>query len=259
MRFLVDSSAWTMQAYLVLHLFSTPQVSLYFSRRVLQGIAAGIGTSNFLRRLFHNILEFLIIRINEVNTTQSSGIVELWFFDSPLSLLFAFRRFRHFFPNLWPQSVCVWSGGRLLSCQSPPRPCISIRWFFIQYSEPCETCPCIWQFSISINVPTVSDVFLQHYIQGCICSSGNVDIFQRKRKWFFLVLWDDVKSNCLKWTRNHSYLHHHTATSLEVGLPVWFSSKNFLFFSSVWVIPDWSGCSQNLISLGLWFFTFHRR
>ena len=52
--------------------------------------------------------------------------------------------------------------GRLLSCQSPspsPRPCISIRWFFIQYREPSEACPRIWQFSISINVPTIVDTF----------------------------------------------------------------------------------------------------
>ena len=30
--------------------------------------------------------------------------------------------------------------------------------------------------------------------------------------------------------------------------PVWFSSKNILFISFVWTIPDWGGCSQNLIS-----------
>ena len=49
MRYLVDSSASTMQAYSVLHFFSTRQVSLHFSRWVLQGIAASIGNSNFLR------------------------------------------------------------------------------------------------------------------------------------------------------------------------------------------------------------------
>ena len=38
------------------------------------------------------------------------------------------------------------------------------------------------QFSISINVPTVVDIFLQHCIQGCICSPGYVDIFQWNKK-----------------------------------------------------------------------------
>ena len=120
------------------------QVSLYISRWSLQDIAAGIGTSNFLRAFFTVPLNS-IIRNNEVNTSQPSGVVELWFLDSPLLLFFAFRRFRHIFPNLWPRSV--WPGGRLFSCQSHPGPCISIRWFFAQKSEPCETCPSIWQFS----------------------------------------------------------------------------------------------------------------
>ena len=114
-------------------------------------------------RILHDVFEFLIIRISEVNTMQFSGIVELRFFDSPLWLFFALRRIRHIFPNLWPQSV--WSGGRLFSCQSPARPCISIQWFSIQYGEPCETCPRIWQFSISINVTTIVDIFYQHDIQ----------------------------------------------------------------------------------------------
>ena len=59
MRFLVDSSASTTEAYFVLRFFSTLQVSLYFSRRVLQGIAAGIGTSNFLRAFFMVSLKIL--------------------------------------------------------------------------------------------------------------------------------------------------------------------------------------------------------
>ena len=40
--------------------------------------------------IVHDILEFVIIKINETNTTQSSDIVELWFLDGPLLLLFAF-------------------------------------------------------------------------------------------------------------------------------------------------------------------------
>ena len=43
-------------------------------------------------RILHDIFEFFIIWINEVNTTQFPGIIELRFPDSPLLLLFAFRR-----------------------------------------------------------------------------------------------------------------------------------------------------------------------
>ena len=75
------------------------------------------------------------------------GIVDLCSFCCPLLLFFAFRRIGHIFTNLWPPSV--WPGGRLFPCQSPSRPCISIRWIFIQYSECCDTCPCICQLSIS--------------------------------------------------------------------------------------------------------------
>ena len=41
-----------MQAYFVLQFSVTVQVSLYSSRRVLQGIAAGIGNPNFVRASF---------------------------------------------------------------------------------------------------------------------------------------------------------------------------------------------------------------
>ena len=88
-------------------------------------------------RIFHNFLEFCTRWISGVNTTQFSSVVELRFFDGPLLLLSSLRRYRHIFPCLWPQSV--WPGGRLLSCQSLSRPCISIWWFFVQYCEPCET------------------------------------------------------------------------------------------------------------------------
>ena len=65
MRFLIDASGSTVQAYLVLRSSTVRQVSLYFSRSSLQGIAAGIGISNFLRA-------FSIIRLN----SSSSGSIK---------------------------------------------------------------------------------------------------------------------------------------------------------------------------------------
>ena len=90
------------------------QFSLYCAPLVLQGIAAGIGTSNFLRAFM----------INEVHHSQPSSIVKLGFFDSPLLFFFSF-----------------WPGCRLLLCQPLPRPCIPIWNFFVQYGESCESGP----------------------------------------------------------------------------------------------------------------------
>ena len=69
-RFLVDSSDSTMHAYYVLRASGVRQVSLYVPLMILQGIAAGIGTSNFLRA-------FLIVSLNSTSagSMQSSSVV----------------------------------------------------------------------------------------------------------------------------------------------------------------------------------------
>ena len=84
---------------------------------------------------------------------------------------------------IWPHIVGSW--GRLFPRQSPPGPCLSIRWFLIQCNESCETCPCIRKLSFSINVPVIFNMFLRHHIPSGIGSSGNVNVFQWKREWFF--------------------------------------------------------------------------
>ena len=62
---------------------------MYFLLLILQSIAAGSGTSNFLRAFLNSFFKLVIRWINEVNTAQSSNIVKLRFFDSPL-LFFLF-------------------------------------------------------------------------------------------------------------------------------------------------------------------------
>ena len=59
--FLVDSSASTMHAYFVLRASEVWQVSLYCPPLILQGIAAGIGNSNFVRA-------FKIVSLNSSST-----------------------------------------------------------------------------------------------------------------------------------------------------------------------------------------------
>ena len=60
-------------------------------------------------RILHDIFEFSIIRINEVNTAQFPGTVEPRFLDSPLLLFFACRRIGHIFPKSLAilEVVCV--------------------------------------------------------------------------------------------------------------------------------------------------------
>ena len=182
-RFLIDSSASKIEAYFCLVFFNC---ATCFSVLITLKFARHCGWHRNFQlstHIFHDILEFHIRWINEVNTTQSSGIVKLRFLDSLLLLLFAFRCIGHIFPNFWPQSV--WPGRCLFSCQSPPRPCIHIRWFSFNIVNLVKPVHIYDTFLNSINVPIVIDVLLQHYIQGCICSPGNIDKFQWNREWFF--------------------------------------------------------------------------
>ena len=90
--------------------------------------------------------------------------------------------------------------------------------------ESCEACPCIWRVFFAVHVPGIFKMFLQQYIQLCLCCSGNVDVLQRNRKWFFLrhVQFDSwytvMTINEFSCDRRRGFF--------------WFSLKNFLFFSS---------------------------
>ena len=93
---------------LVLHIQEIFIYTTYFTfADVICVVLASAITSSCVHQLrnksiLHYALEFLLVKINEVNTTQTSGIVELWFFDRPLLILFAFLCIRHLFPHLWP-------------------------------------------------------------------------------------------------------------------------------------------------------------
>ena len=97
------------------------------------------------------------------------------------------------------------------------------------------------------------------YIQWRMSISGNVNVFQQNRKWFFFrhVQFDSgfhvMAVYEVSWNRP-KIISCFTIISRWVSMwgwtreSVWFSLKNFLFFSSVWAIPDQGGCSQTLIS-----------
>ena len=116
-RLLVDSSASTMHANFVLQFPVELQVTLCWLLLILHGIAAVIGISNFLLAFFR-VFKFFIFWINNVNSSQSSGIIESWFLDSPLLFFSALRSIGHILPNLGPQ--VIWPGCCLSFCQSIP-------------------------------------------------------------------------------------------------------------------------------------------
>ena len=71
----------------------------------------------FSRRVLENVSVFFIIWIDKVNSSQSSSIVELWFFFCPFLFFSMLSGFTNFRPNFWP--YMIWSGRRLNLCQSP--------------------------------------------------------------------------------------------------------------------------------------------
>ena len=61
-------------------------------------------------------LQFFVAWFNEEYSSQLSGIVELWFLDSPFLFCFLFRCVRHMLPHVWPH--IVWTRGCLFPCKS---------------------------------------------------------------------------------------------------------------------------------------------
>ena len=101
-------------------------------------------------------------------------------------------------------------------------------------------------------------MFLEQYIQGCIRSPGNVDIFQWNWTWFFPrhVQFDSgfnvMTVNNIAWN-GPEIIPNFTIIPRWVSKwgwrrSVWFSYKITLFSSSVWAVPDEVSCSQILLS-----------
>ena len=138
--------------------------------------------------------------------------------------------------------------GRLFSCQSLPGPCISIRWFFQ---------PIRW---ISWNLSTYLTIldphhrsnnrryFLQHYIPGCICSPGHVDVCQWNWEWCFFrhVQFDSgfyvMTGNKIAWDRPE-IIPSFTIIQRWVLKYCWRRSvEDFLVLVlGIWAVPDQGG------------------
>ena len=149
---------------------------------ILQGIAAGIGTSNFLRAAIIvslNSSSFGSMKNIPLNCLALSGF---GFLDSPFLLRFTFRYIGHMLPRIWP--YIVRTRGCLFPCKSLTGPCISVRWPFFNKMNLVKP---VHASDNSFLHPRSSNLqyFLLQYIHRCICCSGNVDVLQRNRKCFF--------------------------------------------------------------------------
>ena len=71
----------------------------------------------FLASILDGFFEFLVLNVNEINSSQSSGIVELSFFNCPFMLLPQLSISCQFRLEFWPSMT--WPGCQLFSHQSP--------------------------------------------------------------------------------------------------------------------------------------------
>ena len=138
-RCLVDSRDSTIQPQILFDIFwdvnsSFAAIFVVLVRAFLwHGMVAAMGLSQYYPRIFESFFVILVIRINEVNSSQSSSIVEFWLLVSPFLFFSILNGFTNFGPYFWP--YMIWSGSRLNSCQSPSTPHIALGRFFFQKSE----------------------------------------------------------------------------------------------------------------------------
>ena len=106
-------------------------------------------------------------------------------------------------------------------------------------------------------MPIIIDAALLLNIQICMCSSGDVNVFQWNREWFFSrrVKFDSGFNVMavfeVSW-HGPKIIYRFTGIRKRVlrwwKRPFWFSKKIYVTFSSNWVFSYQGGCSQFLIS-----------
>ena len=119
-RILTDSSASTIQAYLVLFFSILRQVSRGKLLVFYKALLLALEFPAFYERFSWCFFKKNIIWFNEEDTTYLSGIFELWFLDVAHFCCFAFRCIRHMLPHVRPYIVGSW--GCLFPRESLPGP-----------------------------------------------------------------------------------------------------------------------------------------
>ena len=69
-------------------------------------------------RVYNGFLELCICRVNEINTSQFSSIINLWFFRLSTLVFLCVELRPTYFPNFLPQ--VIWPGCCLFPCQPLP-------------------------------------------------------------------------------------------------------------------------------------------
>ena len=137
---LVLSSATT-QAYLVLRFTILRWVLPPLFIGIVQGIAAGIGTSNFLGAAFVMSLKSSSTGSMKNIPLKCLALSSFGFSIAHFLFCFLFRCIRHMLSHIWQHIVRT--RGCLFPCKSPSGPCISVRRSFLQLKKSCDACPCI--------------------------------------------------------------------------------------------------------------------
>ena len=107
---------------------------------------------------------------------------------------------------------------------------------------------------LTIDVPIIVDAAFLHNIQVCMGSSGEVNVFQRNKEWFFsrrvkFDSWFNVMAvSQVSW-------HGQKIVNCSTGIRKWVVrlwKRPFWFFKKIyvsnWVVSYQGGCSQFLIS-----------
>ena len=136
-----------------------------------------------------------------------------------------------------------------------------LAWMFaafssVSWSKLSETCPIIRQISWPIDIPIIIDALLLLDIQVCMSSSGDVNVFQWNREWFFSrrVKFDSrfyvMAVNEFSWHGPKSFIASRARNWVMRWWkrPFWFSKKIYVTLSLNWSMPCQGGCSQVLIS-----------
>ena len=162
-------------------------ISLYFSRRVLQGIAAGIGTSNFLRAFFF----FFIILPRNFLTLSSFGLSKATF------AFLCVSTHRTYLAKPLAKKCLVWRSFAFLSVSSRTR-----------YIHPVVFHPTWWTlWNLSAYLTTL-DLHQRSYSHRCsVASITSLDVSE--------VL---VTSMYFSWIGNDSSLG---TNSLTLGSTWW--------------------------------------
>ena len=208
-RCLVNSSASTMHAYFVLHFFSTLLVSLYLSRWVLQGIAAGIGTSNLLRAFFMSCLNSWSSGSMKWMPYNFLALSSFGFSIAHFLLFFAFRCIRHEC-LVWRSFVFLSVSHRTMKIQTVVfHPIRWILWNLSTYLIILD----LHQHSNNrryFSPALHPKMFLLLWWRQCIAVELGMILLSARTVWLF-------RRSVLKWWWR----------------PVWFSWKISSFFSSV--------------------------